>query len=1244
MILALALTSTLLLFFSSRKRFDAKQEDGDDQIPLLNPELVVPRHMPFVRYVLGFLLVVKGAVEIFYLQWLCIVLGTFTITLGVLLSVSHFTPNRVGTLFFGLLAISFADAYELYSSGPSGIMRILMHINFGISLASTLLAMHNWCFYRYSRIEDTFAMEDKKIQPSSEINASIFQLATFRWFTPLVNTGYKSSLTMDDVWDLNPLDKAKLNSMLFDEKKSRYPNTGFIVKLFHSIKLVLFQQCAFAVCGAFVTFSGPFFLNRILDYLQHPSSLPSYMPFIFLLCMFCMSITKSLCDGRTYFLGRRVGTRIRAILIGEIYEKALRRKTNQGAVRDEDGNSIKTTTGEIVNLMAVDAQKCLDYVCYLHMLITTPMQIIICTVALYTFLGWSALCGIMLMVVIIPTQRWLAQIVEDQQNDLMKRTDGRITKMNELLQGIRIVKFFAWERKFEESLLNTREDELKYLRKFLLTVALMMVIYHSIPILVSLLTFVAFAKLAGGTLTATNVFTTISLFYTLRMPLYDVPDQFVRYFETSVSVQRIAKFFTQEEMEPPMESDYIGFKDASFGWKKEESSGEEYGFKLLNLDIRIPENKLTVIIGPTGSGKSSLLSALLGEMHTIQGEYSLPKRSKGVAYVPQQAWLMNATIRENIVFGQDIDLVRYNGTIYDCALSRDLEILDGGDETEIGEKGINLSGGQKQRVALARACYSTKEIVILDDVLSAVDAPTQKHLFENCILGGLSNKTRILVTHSVSLVLPKADHIIVMRDGNVLAQGDLNHIRESLSVDDLSLLDIPTELLSMNYNSTSDSELTELKEQQLLVHKKQKNGTKLVQEEERAVGDVEWQVYWFYISVSGGACIWIFLVLGNLLSQLMNIGQDYWLKTWATAYAVAGLTSDESVHEQSNGKVNVNFYMYSYIAIGIGNIIVQLTFMVVQFLASIKASREIHKRLLQRILRAPISFFDKTPLGRIINRFSRDIQVVDREVSGVLSYYLYNGLGTISILFLISSITPLFMLAVVPVAIIYYYISSYYLKTSRELKRLDSTTRSPIYAQFSETLVGAHVIRAFQSESIFINQNFNKIDTNHRAFFYLWTSNRWLQVRTDFLGAIVVLCSGLAVLLSGNIDAGLAGLSLSYALTFTDSVMWLVRYNAMVEMNLNSVERVQEYMAIEQEAPAIIENARPPSSWPWQGEIRCKDFSIQYNPTSAPVLDKLSFRIFPREKIGIVGRTGAGKSTLAVVHVNLDCVFSIHGG
>eukprot|EP00834_Sanchytrium_tribonematis_P006031 NODE_412_length_7926_cov_1.357608.p1 type:complete len:697 gc:universal NODE_412_length_7926_cov_1.357608:3118-1028(-) len=691
MIVAAVSTILLTIFFVTRKRMD-NRENSEEGIHLLG-DISIEKHKPKVRYIFALLLVIKAIAELIVLQWSFFFLGMSSLALGGILLISQYTANRAGIIYFAFLICTFSSAYNVYHVSSDVYSKVVSYLHFGISLILNLVSMQHWCFYRYEAIIEEREDSEKLVEPSTEVSASIFELATFRWFTPLVNVGYKNSLSMEDVWDLNPLDKAKCNNLLFESMKGKYPNTGFIVKLYHAVKNVLFQQIGFAVCGALVTFSGPFFLNRILDFLQHPSSLPWYMPYVFLICMFVLAIVKSMCDGRTYFLGRRVGTRIRAILIGEIYEKALRRKSNQEIQKGTDGVDIKITTGEIVNLMAVDAQKCLDYVCYLHMLITTPMQIIICTVALYTFLGWAALCGILLMIFIIPTQRWLAQVVEDQQNDLMKRTDGRITKMNELLQGIRIVKFFAWEKKFEKSLLETREDELKYLRKFLLTVALMMIIYHSIPILVSLLTFVAYAKFAGGTLTATNVFTTISLFYTLRMPLYDVPDQFVRYFETSVSVERIARFFDQSEMQEPLEKGYIGFQNGSFGWKRDESSEDEFGFTINNLDIIFPENKLSVIIGPTGCGKTSLLSALLGEMHTIEGEYSIPKKSKGVAYVPQQAWLMNATIRDNITFGQDLDVDKYQNTLYDCALNRDLEILDGGDCTEIGEKGINLSGG-----------------------------------------------------------------------------------------------------------------------------------------------------------------------------------------------------------------------------------------------------------------------------------------------------------------------------------------------------------------------------------------------------------------------------------------------------------------------------------------------------------------------------------------------------------------------
>eukprot|EP00834_Sanchytrium_tribonematis_P006540 NODE_491_length_6850_cov_0.331210.p1 type:complete len:705 gc:universal NODE_491_length_6850_cov_0.331210:3495-5609(+) len=643
------------------------------------------------KYVYAILLFIISALEFSKMNRANILLGFIVLTLSLIILFYQFASHKVGTLFLASVILILQSAYTIFCNKSVGYLRPIQFTEFAISCIFGVFSIQHWCFYghKYSTVDNSSLQE----KPMRELDASIFELATFKWCSPLLEAGYNNSLNMEDIWDLNPADKAETNANIYKSIKIYYPDTRFVFKLYHSVKYILIEHVAFAICGALLTFSGPFFLNRILNYLQSPNSLPWQSPYIYLIFMFSLAIFKSALDGRAYFLGRRIGIRIHAILIGEIYEKALRNKSTQVHCENANGSEIELTPGEVINLMSIDAQKCSDYACYLRKLITTPMQIVICTIALFTYLGWPGLCGILLMCIIIPFQKWLARILKYQQQHLMKKTDSRITKMNEILQSIRIIKFFAWEKKFEKSLLETREDELNCLRNFLLTVALMTITYHAIPILVSLLTFVTYAKLVGGILTATNVFTTISLFYTLRMPFYDFPDQFVKFFETKVSVERISKFLEQNSPQEQFGEDYIGFQDASFSWQNGMSQ-DNTGFALSNLNIKFPKNKLTVIIGPTGSGKSSLLNALLGEMCILRGEYSLSKTSEGVAYVPQQAWLINASVKDNITFKNDYNDDKYKKTLHDCALIKDLKILKGGDSTEIGEKGINLSGGK----------------------------------------------------------------------------------------------------------------------------------------------------------------------------------------------------------------------------------------------------------------------------------------------------------------------------------------------------------------------------------------------------------------------------------------------------------------------------------------------------------------------------------------------------------------------
>lgn len=1212
------------------------------------------------------------------------------------------------------------------------------------------------------------------IKPSMENFASIFELAMFSWFGNIVKTGWERCLELHDLWDLYHGDKAKTANVIFTSLRPKHPT--LLSRLYHAIKSHLFIQVFTGTLGGIFSLSGPLLLNRILKFIsQYAAGYKGekeewYMGWIYVCGLFLGACIKNLLDGQTYFRGRRIGTRVRAILTSQIYQKALRRRSQAGGgkMNSETGQfDAGATVGEILNLMQVDTTKILEFSCYTHYFVSTTCQIILCIMALYFVMGWSAIGGVFVMILMIPLNAGVATRVQKLQKNLMKSTDKRITTVSEALQGIRIIKYFSWETKFYNLISATRTQELKDLRAYLFTVAFVSVLWYAVPVSVSLTTFLSYTKIFHESLDATKVFTAIALFMSLKSPLYILPDMIIRLLEVKVSFKRIEKFLEEDEVEGaafrgednpnedmvPLDGEptaamfgekcykeckkvKVGFENAEFEWDSVDSEDAEEGisssqldltltnseyhsqrnngkFKLKNMNVDFPIGKLTIIVGPTGSGKSSLLSALLGEMRRIKGQAYLPRDystinpstnlTYGVAYVSQQAWLQNATIRDNICFGEEFDKEKYQTVVRACALSRDLEILPGGDGTEVGERGVNLSGGQKQRISIARAAYSPAGIVLLDDCLSAVDSVVGKHIFEACITGPvMENRTRVLVTHNLGLTLSTADHVVIMRNGEILAQGSPAQIRSSIELlselpefqDQKQTADnkdcvTPTTAPNIASNppnidrlNTSSTLIDEPVPQSPVksTSKSAQKVSKLITEEERAKGSVSWHVYYTWIRAAGGVLFCAALCLGLMIAQGLTIGQDAWLRIWSNAYSSFGEeirssfvhlfeTSHSNIKDTSNmvfgnlislsvptvvttekeyasknamvkndnrndkepAEVDVDFYLTVYVVISLVTVTIIMIRLTIQYLGSLRASKRLHDELLQTLLFAKIQFFDQTPIGRIINRMSKDLQTVDRDIARDFVDCLWNLFSTIAILCLVTWVTPMFMIAVFPIGLVYIYVARRYLSTSRELKRLDSLTRSPIYSQFQETLTGVSTIRAYGAEKRFIDENYRRIDTNHRAFFYLWISNRWLSVRTDFVGSLVVFLSGAFILLNlRTIDAALAGLVLAYSLNVTDSIIWVIRVHAMLEMDLNSIERIDEWAGkIDQEPPRIIESNRPPSDWPHAGNIVVQNLEVRYSPSLPPVLSDVSFDVKAGEKVGIVGRTGAGKSTLA---------------
>ncbi|KAI9318473.1 P-loop containing nucleoside triphosphate hydrolase protein [Dichotomocladium elegans] len=1128
---------------------------------------------------------------------------------------------------------------------------------YSLSIASACitLPMLAVLMHEGSEPEDPVVITDTGRPLSRERWASLYSRYMFSWMEDTMRKGFKNTLNEDDLDELLAENRAK--HILREYKKHRSHSVAWgIVK---SFKKELAAQFLFSMVWSVCMLGPPIFLNKIVNYIEAVDQTePVSTAYLYVVALLVTASAETLASQQALYIGRTLCIRIQAIVVGEVFDKALRRRAVNLSEDEEQESKAKANVN---NLLSVDSQKISDFSSYVFFIYSYPVQLIGSIICLYQLLGVAALWGVLVMVLAQPVTVYLNKQFERVQDKVMTATDKRLKVVNELLQAIRIVKFFAWEDELHSRTLKARTAELKVLRERLMLFMHSSNAWFFIPIMIMVVVFYVYTR--TNELTAATAFSALALFNILRMSLDELPMMFVWALQARVSVKRIEDFLDQDDVEIKgsqmiLDGVKIGFVGgATFGWEKDESKAI-----IKNLNLSFPQNKLSIVCGPTGSGKTTLLSSLLGETYCFQGESRLPRtlpnrRSplggavSGIAYVAQTAWLQNCSIKDNILFGLPYDEDRYEKVLYATALTKDLDVFEYGDSTEVGEKGVTLSGGQKQRLALARAVYSQAATVILDDCLSAVDAHTAKHLYEHCITGDLMRgRTVILVTHHVGLCIKDASYVVALKDGQVVSCGDPQMVIQSGALGD--------ELNRKSEEADDAAEEAAVDGAVPLVpktvKKKLEDGAgKLIKEEARAEGSVTWAVYKTYFHASGGYLFWFIIIFMFGATQLATLGQDYWIKVWASAYrdyssdtqvitsdAVSSLGSfrlqepplgNLLVPQSGKQEVNIVYYLGIYIIIGVVALIMSTGKYIALVHASMVASYQLHEKLLHSILRAKVRFFDTTPLGRVINRFSSDIGTIDQELTMSLGTFLYSVVSTLCVVLLISAVMPLFIMPAVVIAALYWMIGAYYIATSRDMKRLNSVSRSPIYIQFEESLNGVATIRAFGANQRFLRENFKRIDDNNRPFLWMWATNRWLHIRVELLGSFVSFCTGLVVVISRNtVDPGLAGLCLSYALTFTAHVLWIVRMYAQLEMEMNSIERVHEYLNIEEEAPARIPENEPPASWPETGSVKVEDLVMRYSPDSPAVLHNVSFETRPFEKVGIVGRTGSGKSTLTL--------------
>ncbi|XP_041776329.1 multidrug resistance-associated protein 1 isoform X9 [Anopheles merus] len=1116
-----------------------------------------------------------------------------------------------------------------------------------------------------------------------ELAASFPSRIFFAWFDRLAWVGFRKPLEVDDLWKMKPEDSSKevspaflhhWNETLEKTYQSRETSNDVTFKKLGNSARVDFRttkakNIASILPALIKTFGGTFLLGSFLKLGQDlltfasPQILkliigfvggeePMWKGLMYAITLFVVAGTQTLLLGQYFNRMFFVGLRIRTALISAIYRKAL-----------IISNSARkgSTVGEIVNLMAVDAQRFMDLTTYINMIWSAPLQIGLALYFLWQILGPSVLAGLAVMIILIPVNGVIANMIKTLQIKQMKNKDERVKLMNEVLSGIKVLKLYAWEPSFEQQILKIRDKEVKVLKSAAYLNAGTSFIWSCAPFLVSLVTFATYVLVdENNVLDASTAFVSLSLFNILRFPLSMLPMLISNMVQTSVSVNRINTFLNQEELDPDnvqhdeKESSPLLIENGVFSWGGEETT-------LKNINVRVEKNQIVAVVGTVGSGKSSLLSAFLGEMDKISGRVNTLGR---IAYVSQQAWIQNATLKDNILFGKPMDQRRYARVIEACALKPDIEMLPGGDMTEIGEKGINLSGGQKQRVSLARAVYNDADVYFLDDPLSAVDSHVGKHIFEQVIgpSGLLAKKTRVLVTHGITY-LPNTDKIFVLREGEISESGtyqelmdkkgafaefliqhlqevseeeeDLDEIKQQLenSVGGEELLNQLKRSNSKRSRSESTSETGSVKDISRQNSTTDSNTslrrrtsekapevakTKLIEQEKSETGSVKWEVYKHYLK-SIGLTLSVATVILNMIFQGFSIGSNLWLSRWSTDDTAGNDTSRRDM------------YLGVYGAFGAGQGVARVAFDITLFLGCWAAAVRVHKLLLTNVLHLPMDFFDTTPIGRILQRFSKDVDVLDVKLPGLLLDWIICAIEVVATLVVISISTPIFAAVIVPIGILYYAVQRFYVATSRQLKRLESVSRSPIYSHFGETIQGVQTIRAYSVQDRFILESDEKVDGNQLCYCPSIIANRWLAVRLEMVGNLIILFAALfAVLGRETMNAGLVGLSVSYALQITQTLNWLVRMTSDVETNIVAVERIKEYGETKQEAAWELPNSTLPRDWPEQGMVEFRDFQVRYREGLELVLRGISFTVNGGEKVGIVGRTGAGKSSLTL--------------
>ncbi|KAH9298011.1 hypothetical protein KI387_029693, partial [Taxus chinensis] len=1083
---------------------------------------------------------------------------------------------------------------------------------------------------------------------TSYAGAGFISRFTFMWMNSLLETGHKTAIQVHEIPRLMIEDRTESVSVLF-QSKLQTAGGSLALALFQSFWKQFVLTAGLTLLKLSVMYVGPLLIQRFIDVTSNKEVLWYNGPTLAFI-LFVAKFSELVIDHQYNFYCCKLALSARSSMITRVYQKGL---CLSNSARQSHG------IGKIVNYMSVDVKEVVSIVQSIHDLWAMPIQIAIALLILFDVIRLAMMAGLCTMLIVMVLSLLVASRQQKHMVHVLACKDNRMRGTNEAIINMKIIKLQAWQEWFQKKVEAARDTERIWIMKLMYASAINVFLLWISPLAVSVVSFGA-CLLMKIELTPGRVFTAISTFRILQEPLRQFPQLMTAAAQAAVSLNRLEKYFSSEELNGEAVERLSGganyalsIVEGSFKWSLEDEMSI-----LKNINLNFRPSSLIAVVGKVGSGKSALLSCILGEMQKVTGTV---KVNGSIAYVAQSAWIQNSTIQDNILFGKDMNSTKYINTLEVCALDNDLSQMSHGDKTEIGERGINLSGGQKQRIQVARACYQNADIYLLDDIFSALDAHTGSHLFKECIRGALKDKTVVLVTHQVEF-LRKADLIVVMDEGCIMSSGTYDEL--SLDTSFGALVDAHKKALD-DATITCDSDCSTEREDMICQQscsietgpsrlpspnpssKKQVRGnflqnqgeykkeeceternemknesdglcvSTLINEEERAIGRVNMSIYLAYWTMSFRGLHLIVLVVIQICWQALQILSDFWL---------AFFTSEGKASMKPRKFISI----YSYLAFGSG-FFVLIRALLISY-SGLRTAQKFYVNMLNSVFRASMSFFDTTPTGRILTRSSSDQETLDFGIPMLYGSILAVTFQLIGVLFVTCQVTWQMLLVIFPLGCVYVVYMKYYLSMSRELTRLDSITMAPIIDNFSETLAGITTIRAFCHQERFKIINNKLVDTNLSIGFHNCAANEWLGFRIESIGTIILCSSALLLVLlpKGVIQPEYVGLSLSYGLALNGCVFYLVCRICEIEQDMVAVERILQYCRIPSEAPLVLPNKQPEKCWPNEGNIAIDNLQLRYLPEAPLVLKDLTFSIKGGEKMGIVGRTGSGKSSLVL--------------